>query len=383
MSLFLLTFFTIYGGVHVYAYLKIRNAFSPGHVPSVLLGLFMVLMIVAPVLVRVLEQGGYEFVARVAAWLGYIWMALAFLFFCSSLAVDVINGSSILIRMLIGSGARHGLISHKAAVIAPMLLSLLINVYGYFEARHVLVERLVIRTDKIPSDKIRIVQISDLHLGLIVRAERLKKIIDIIKAEDPDILVSTGDLVDAQINHLPGLSEMLRGVSARYGKFAITGNHEYYAGIDRALLFIKDSGFKVLRSGAVYTGGISVVGFDDPSGIQMGMDKRPDEAAVFSGLPKDRFRLVLRHRPVIGQYTEGLFDLQLSGHTHKGQIFPFGYLSALSYPMNAGRFLLEGGSMLYVSRGTGTWGPPIRFLSPPEVTVIDLVRKRPHPDPVI
>jgi predicted MPP superfamily phosphohydrolase len=114
-------------------------------------------------------------------------------------------------------------------------------VYGYFEAGNIRTERLRIETAKLPAgiERLTIVQISDVHLGLIVRCKRMEKILDIVRAEKPDIFISTGDLVDAQINHLPGLVELLSKIEAREGKFAITGNHEYYAGLDKALAFTR------------------------------------------------------------------------------------------------------------------------------------------------
>jgi predicted MPP superfamily phosphohydrolase len=96
------------------------------------------------------------------------------------------------------------------------------------------------------------------------------------------------------------------------------------------------------------------------------------ERQLLSGLPKDKFTLFLKHRPDVEQSSEGLFDLQLSGHAHKGQLFPFTLVVRLVFPRIAGLYQLSSGSWLYVSRGTGTWGPPIRFLAPPEITVIDL-----------
>jgi len=168
----------------------------------------------------------------------------------------------------------------------------------------------------------------------------------------------------------------LQEVDARYGKFAITGNHEYYAGLDKALAFTRACGFTLLRGAAVSSGVINIAGVNDPTGVQMKLEKPVSEKALLASLPRHKFTLFLKHRPVFSKEAAGLFDLQLSGHTHKGQIWPFTYLSALTYPLNAGRFDRADGSILYVSRGTGTWGPPIRFLSPPEVTVIELVRKR-------
>jgi len=94
---------------------------------------------------------------------------------------------------------------------------------------------------------------------------------------------------------------------------------------------------------------------------------------LLSGLPQDKFTLFLKHRPIVDQDAKGLFDLQLSGHIHKGQIFPFSIITWLYYPVNSGRMNLTDNAFLYVSRGAGTWGPPIRFLSPPEVAAIELV----------
>jgi hypothetical protein len=109
--------------------------------------------------------------------------------------------------------------------------------------------------------------------------------------------------------------------------------------------------------------------------VQLKLAKPVNEAELLAGLPRDRFILFLKHQPRIDQSSIGLYDLMLSGHTHKGQIFPFNLATRLLFPMNAGAYDLGKGSRLYVSRGSGTWGPPIRFLAPPEITVIELVRK--------
>jgi predicted MPP superfamily phosphohydrolase len=198
--------------------------------------------------------------------------------------------------------------------------------------------------------------------------------LEVVKAAKPDIFIVTGDLVDAQINHLTGLADLLREVNPPYGKYAITGNHEYYAGLGKALDFTRNAGFTVLRNEAMKAGPIMIAGVDDRTGVQLKQGKPVSELALLGGLPRDTFRLFLKHQPRIDPATIGLFDLQLSGHTHRGQIFPFTYLTRLTFPLNAGRYDLGSGSVLYVSRGTGTWGPPIRFLAPPEVTVIELIR---------
>jgi predicted MPP superfamily phosphohydrolase len=376
MSLFFIAIFAIYGGMHVYVFLRAKIVFGFGPAAGTAVAAFMLAMTFAPFFIRLLEKYDYELSAQVLSYIAYLWMAALFLFFCGSIVLDLAN-MLISVTARITSGLRGLLITPRASFFSCLGLSLIICLYGFFDALNIRTERLRIETAKLPEHvhRLTIVQISDVHLGLIVRTARLKRILDIVKAEKPDIFVSTGDLVDAQINDMEGLAELLREVQAPYGKYAITGNHEYYAGIKQALAFTRECGFTLLRGEAVRSGVINIAGVDDPAGAQLHIDKPVSETALLSSLPKDRFTLFLKHRPSVDENSAKLFDLQISGHTHRGQIYPFTYVSKIAYPLNAGRFDLGAGSILYVSRGTGTWGPPIRFLSPPEVTVYELVRK--------
>jgi len=167
---------------------------------------------------------------------------------------------------------------------------------------------------------------------------------------------------------------MFRELQPPLGMVAVLGNHEYYAGLGSSRRFLKQSGFQVLQDQAALVGEyLALVGVDDPAAKRFGKNGIADETHLLSDIPHGRFVLLLKHRPVAAQASLGKFDLQLSGHVHKGQIFPFNLLTWLQFPVRAGMNQLAGGSRLYVNRGTGTWGPPIRFLAPPELTVIDLV----------
>jgi predicted MPP superfamily phosphohydrolase len=149
----------------------------------------------------------------------------------------------------------------------------------------------------------------------------------------------------------------------------VTGNHEYYAGLDQSLAFLERSGFRLLRGETVTVGDrITLAGVDDPTG-----GSAPDEAALLKKEPRTRFTVLLKHRPRVNSEAVSLFDLQLSGHAHRGQIFPFNLLTGLEYPMQNGLYELPGNGYLYTSRGTGTWGPPMRILSPPEMTLFEIV----------
>ena len=377
MNLFILAIFAFYGGMHAYAFIRGRNVFGFGAGPGIALALFMVAMTVAPFLIRALELHAYERTARAYSYLAYTWMALLFLFFCGSLVLDLIGLMTRAGGWVTRADVSAFLISSRTAFSASLALSLAICGYGYFEARDIRTERLRIETRKLPPgiDRLVIAQISDVHLGLIIQRSRLEKILALVNAEHPDVFVATGDLVDAQINQMTGLAEMLRAVPAPFGKFAVMGNHEYYAGPEKAIAFIREAGFSLLRNEAKTDGPITLVGFDDRTGVQLNLRKPASEKELLAKLSQDRFILVMKHQPLIDSPSVGLFDLQISGHTHKGQIFPFTLLTLLSYPLNAGRYELGKGSVLNVSRGTGTWGPPIRFFAPPEVTVCEIVRK--------
>jgi len=377
--LFFVSILSIYSLLHLYVFLTIRSALAFGGVTAIFLIVFMVLMVGAPVVVRVLEGYRFDVIARLISYVGYTWMGLVFLFFFCSLAIDMYRFLVDATGRILHTGFPFLIPSPRVAFFIALLTTGVVAVFGYYEARTIRTETVVIRSPKIPEETgaLTIAQISDVHLGLIVRHERLKRILNAVRRANPDILVSTGDLVDGQIDNLNGLAELLQAVNPPYGKFAITGNHEFYAGLDQALNFAQSAGFTVLRGETSDAAGIiTVVGIDDPTGKYFGLYRGVSEKTLLSHNSNKKFVLLLKHMPAVSKEALGLFDLQLSGHTHKGQIFPFSLITRLFFPYHTGLIPLSHGSQLYVSRGSGTWGPPIRFLSPPEVTIIKLVHAK-------
>lgn len=376
MTLFLLVFVLVYGGLHAYGLMRFNAAFRPGPAVMIPLTAAAVFFILSPILTRLSEQRGNEGTALVLAHIGYPWMGFLFLFFVFSLILDA---GRLLNRFLAFLGGLPGILLPFRPPVSFVLavgLAAFACLYGVMEARTPRIERISVETEKLPPEipSLKIVQISDLHLGLLVRERHVKKIVEVVKKERPDLLVSTGDLVDGTLCGLPGLAEAIGDLPAPMGKFAVTGNHEFYAGLSNAIRFTEKAGFRMLRGeSAVLPGIMRIAGVDDPTAeYLMKMPGKPEEELLTgeSGI----FTLFLKHRPVVLPRSDGRFDLQLSGHTHRGQIFPFALVVRLVYPRLAGTFPLSVGSLLHVSRGTGTWGPPIRVLSPPEITVIELKR---------
>jgi uncharacterized protein len=374
--LFVVSFTLLYSLFHAYAFLRARQALSLGPGVSILLVIVMLFMLFCPIIIRLSEDAGLESAARVLANIGYTWMGLLFLFVCASLVLDFYRLTVHGIHLVVHKGLTGITLSTRMVFLAALLLSCFISAYGVYAAFDIHTEHVTLKSSKIPAglSKIRIVQITDVHLGLIVREARLGRILDAVKKADPDILVSTGDLVDGQIDNMAVLADMLREIRPKYGKFAVTGNHEYYAGIHRSLRFTRDAGFTILRgSGTTIAEFITVAGVDDPAGRPDGDYTEISEKNLLQGYARKHFTILLKHRPVVDKDSIGLFDLQVSGHVHKGQIFPFVFAVKAFFPYVFGLYDFQHGSLMYVSRGSGTWGPPMRFLSPPEVTVIDLL----------
>jgi uncharacterized protein len=380
MSLFLATYFFVYGLLHLYLFLRARAACHFDLGAGIALGGFMVVMMATPVAVRLMDRQGAIVPARGLAYLGYTWMGLVFLLFCLSLCVDLYNLAMRLIAVLTGSPTARLLLTGRKAFLTLLLLALALGLWATAEAWRIRLEHLEITSDKLPLHlhQLKVAQISDLHLGLIVGERRLERVLSLIREAEPDLLVCTGDLVDAQMDHLDHLASLLAQVKPPLGKFAVLGNHEFYAGIEQSERFLTLAGFTILRGTRDLPGGLfAVAGVDDPLVLYSRPGSRTSEEQEAEALaaPGSRpFTLLLKHRPSVRTESLGQYDLQLSGHTHKGQIFPFTLITRLWFSRQDGFYRLAGGSLLYVSRGTGTWGPPMRFLAPPEVTLITVTR---------
>lgn len=332
-------------------------------------------MWLSPFLIRIFERNSYHFLAEKLAWLGYIWMGFIALFFFFSLTLDIFSFILKSMEKLLSLDIAKLKISSKAFFFISVILAMMLVIYGYFEATNIKVKKIQITSSKIRQD-LKIAQISDLHLGLIISEKRLLKVVENIKKLKPDLLISTGDLVDGQLDKIENLTHIFKKIDIPFGKYAILGNHEVYAGLQRSLKFTEMSGFKILRQDSVYIPelNLNIIGVDDEAVNLIKTDEAlKREAFLIKNLSKSNaFNLFLRHRPFINDETQRYFDLQLSGHTHKGQFFPFSLITKIYYLNDSGLIKLPSGGYLHTSNGTGTWGPPIRIFAPPEITLIEI-----------
>ncbi|MFI8999661.1 metallophosphoesterase [Streptomyces sp. NPDC053541] len=239
------------------------------------------------------------------------------------------------------------------------------------------VKRVTVPLAKLPraAHGYRIAVVSDIHLGPILGRAHTQRIVDTINATQPDLVAVVGDLVDGSVADLGPAAEPLAGLRSRDGAFFVTGNHEYFSGADAWVDHVRELGLRPLRNARVEIGaGFDLAGVDDVAGEREGQG--PDFARALGDRDRARTAVLLAHQPiVIDDAVRHGVDLQLSGHTHGGQLWPGNLVAELANPTVAG---LEryGDTQLYVSRGAGAWGPPVRVGAPSDITVVELASRQ-------
>ncbi|MFE9930029.1 metallophosphoesterase [Streptomyces sp. NPDC005533] len=216
----------------------------------------------------------------------------------------------------------------------------------------------------------RIAVVSDVHLGPVLGRAHTQRIVDTVNRTRPDLIAIVGDLVDGSVPDLGPAAEPLRRLDARHGSYFVTGNHEYFSGAQQWIDHVRELGLTPLENARRALPHFDLAGVNDVQGETEG--KGPDFGAALGDRDRSRAAVLLAHQPVVihDAVRHGV-DLQLSGHTHGGQLWPGNYLAELANPTVAG---LEryGDTQLYVSRGAGAWGPPVRVGAPSDITVVEL-----------
>ncbi|MGX1853881.1 metallophosphoesterase [Streptomyces sp. NPDC055299] len=234
------------------------------------------------------------------------------------------------------------------------------------------VKRVTIPLAKLPraAHGYRIAVVSDIHLGPILGRAHTRRVVAAVNSTTPDLVAIVGDLVDGSVADLGPAAEPLRDLRSRHGAFFVTGNHEYYSGADQWVDHVRELGIHPLENARTELPGFDLAGVNDITGQteQAG----PDYDRALSGRDPARPVVLMAHQPVTIHDTVHFgVDLQLSGHTHGGQMWPFTYVAAATNPTVAG-LQRYGDTQLYVTRGAGAWGPPVRLGAPPDITVVEL-----------
>jgi predicted MPP superfamily phosphohydrolase len=364
------------GMMHAYVWARLVRdpAWLPPWGRALTIGIFAlaVLVPVAFLAVRFLPRA----VHAPLAWVVYTWLGFALYLFLLAALTDVGRGFAALVGALPEDPERRSLLARVVAVGIGMISGIvglggMLNVASGFRVRRVRVP--LTRLPRSASGY-SIVQISDLHVGPTIGLEYVESVVRETNRLAADMVVITGDLVDGTVEQLRTLVEPLRDLQARDGIYFVTGNHEYYSGADAWIAHLRRLGIRVLRNERVPVhGAFELAGVDDASAHRMLPHHGQDVSKALAGRDESRPVVLLAHQPkALEEALRWKVDLQLSGHVHGGQMVPFNWIARLDQPLIAGLRLVQD-TWIYVSSGTGYWGPPMRVGSGAELTRIELV----------
>jgi predicted MPP superfamily phosphohydrolase len=407
---FVVLILVVTGAVHFYLWKRlVRDALRPGWGRRVGAVLAVVLALLVPLTVGATRAGHLWWLA----WPGYIWLGLMFYLLVTLIPLEVPrlalalwwvrrtrppevdaasnatadgrpddqSGHDISGPSEETTAGRHDedervgrrLVLARGMAIFAGLTAAGITAYGMRTALGApQLQRVQMPIAKLPRsmDGTRLAIVSDIHLGPLAGTHHVGRIVELINSVTADIVCVVGDLVDGSVAELGRFAQPLAGIESRHGAYFVTGNHEYYSGFQPWIDEVARLGVRPLRNERVEIGGLDLAGVNDLGGAQYG--DGPDFAKALGNRDQGRPVVLMAHQPVVARDAAPFgVDLQVSGHTHGGQMAPFNLLVRLQQPVVSG-FGRVDGVPVFVTNGAGFWGPPLRVGAPPQVTVMDL-----------
>lgn len=377
-AIFISIFLSIYGSSNYYIFARTVKLLPSGTAKSLLTVLFWVIaasFIVARFGERFLHGKIMEFLVFIGSfWLAYMLYIFLLIVFTDSIRlinhfwhifpfIDILKTSDRAKWIYVIS-----IFSLASSVIAA----------GIYNATHHVVREytIVLRKNMPELDNLKVVAVSDVHLGTIIKSKRLMKIVESINILEPDIIIFAGDLVDEDIAPVirDNMGSVLEKLRAKYGVFAVLGNHEYFGGADAATNYLERHGITMLRDRvAILPNIFNIVGREDKEKSRFSSAPRLSLDVLLEKCDKSLPTIIIDHQPT-DIYSRVKYDFELSifGHTHHGQLFPLNIITNRLYTISHG-FRTIDGKNFYVSCGIGTWGPPLRTGSRPEIVVFNFV----------
>lgn len=378
----------IFSSLHYYIYSRSIYYFNLNNISQTILAsglaisclflVFSLLLLFATPLRGMLPKNIMPFFSKSI----YLWLGFTAILSLVILLTDIfrISLNFLINSKLLNSNLDISLYNNNFFSITIIITTFFLIIYSLYNANsRVKIKEITVKLQKLPKDlnKFKIVQLTDLHIGNFLKGSWLKEVVKSVNSLEADVIVITGDLVDGSVKDLSRYIKELHHLKSKQGVYFVTGNHDYYSGADQWVDYLKSIGIIVLRNERVKIyhnnkSAFELAGIEDFHSYKFG-----NKSDIKKALLKRDINLpliLLAHQPASVEEASLMdVDLQLSGHTHGGQIWPFHYLVKIQQPFISGlHFYKNTNTQIYISRGTGYWGPPIRLGAPAEITKIIL-----------
>lgn len=374
-TLMIITFFTVFFGIYTlgnwYLYNRGMQALPTGTLRSIFPWLFWGIAFTF-IIGQFLERGMFTYFSQIVTYIGSFWLVFAWYAMLMIVAIDLIRVANHFLHFIPANFISGTVLFSVVGGIAFILV-----VAGAINAYIPKIKNVEITIDKpVESDsELKVVMVSDIHMGFIIGNNRTQRLINRLNTIDPDLILLVGDIVD----HNPkpvirkNLGKHFSQLNPQFGIYAVTGNHEYIGTPEVSIDYLSQYGINYVRdSVVVLPNGIAIIGRNDREGIRFDGKKRKRLNELTVNIDKTKPVFLMDHQPVeYGAVESEGIDLMVSGHTHKGQFWPFGYITRKVFELDYG-YKKKGNTNFYVSSGYGTWGPPVRIASRSEIVVFNI-----------
>jgi uncharacterized protein len=362
--------------VNLYIFSRTRAIFPAGNSTWWLFTVLFWLLAFAYAIGRFTERSGAMALAEPFVKIGSWWLGAMVYLTLLFLLADILRGINGLFSL--SDFFRYSWASDKGKVVVWVVYSLsaIILIGGYLSAKIPTVNSVSFEINKpVPETKQKVVLVSDIHLGMMISNGRLDKMVELVNRENADLVLLAGDVFDEDLGPViqNNMGDLLKNLRAKHGVFAVLGNHEFYGNASAAHKYLENHNITVLRdSVAVLPNGIAVVGREDITAERMYDKKRKTLTELLENVDTGNPVIVLDHQPYnLAEVANHSVDMQISGHTHNGQMWPFNYITGALFEISKGYGKIKD-THFYVSSGYGTWGPPIRTNSRSEIVVMEI-----------
>lgn len=377
LMIFYLIFFGIYFSGNLYVFIRGWQALPGLSAVRLAYSLLFWLLAISFMISRLTGKENYFGIHHVSTWVGSYWLIMVLYFFFAVFIIDIVRLANILFHFLPESGSFAYTQLKSWTFIGIVTTVCLLVIAGSYNARQIKMNRIQLKINKEGGEfsKLRIVMASDIHLGTLIHDRRLSQLVQTINQENPDIILFPGDILDEELSPIirEDIGKPLRNLKASLGVWAVPGNHEYIGNYERASAYIKTLNIKLLKDNTVLIrNSFYLVGRDDRDASRFNGIQRKELTELMHNIDLSKPIILLNHQPYnLQESVANKIDLQISGHTHHGQFWPFNFLTSHIFEVSRG-YLQKGSFQIYVSTGFGTWGPPVRLGNRPEIVILEI-----------